>query len=160
MTRRITLIGLVIALVAIPAATALAVDDTASDEVSDVLIEGRGKLVARGVGEIELHGGGWTRIKMVGDVTIVDHAGDAEIRITSDGPTVPTDSATTIVLEDFDGALRVKGSDFTVSAEGRFRRIAAKGQGSAFLAGRGIYRATGGSGIWTVPGVRVNFFLT
>ena len=160
MRRRRALIGLLLAFTLVPTTTALALDDTpdADAETTDVTVEGRGKLVARGVGEIVLAGGGWARVAMRGDAVITDHAGDAEIVITRDGVSA-NDSATTVVLDDFRGVIWISGSDFTIEAEGRFRRIAAKGEGTAFLQGRGWYRATGGSGVWTPVGLRVTYDL-
>ena len=52
---------------------------------------------------------------MNGDVTIVDHAGDARIWVRG----VPAADDTALTLEDFRGVVRIIGSDFTVEAEGR-----------------------------------------
>jgi hypothetical protein len=128
-----------------------------SDEVT---IDGTGKLTAHGVGNVTIEGGGWVKIKMNGDITIVDNAGDATIRIRPFGHLWEHADDTTVVLEDFKGVIVVRGSDFTIEAEGRFRRIFAKGTGVAFLQGRGWYRATGGYfGTWTPGGVRVIYSL-
>ncbi|MEX0827136.1 MAG: hypothetical protein WD184_10355 [Acidimicrobiia bacterium] len=153
--RMIVVVALILSVLSVSgAAFAL---DTTSDEVT---IDGTGKLSAHGVGNVAIEGAGWVKIKMNGDITIVDNAGDASIRIRPFGHHWERSDDTTVVLEDFKGVIVVRGSDFTIEAEGRFRRIFAKGTGVAFLQGRGWYRATGGYfGTWTPGGVRVNYSL-
>lgn len=153
--RLIVMVALILSVLSVSgAAFAL---DTASDEVT---IDGTGKLTAHGVGNVAIEGAGWVKIKMNGDITIVDNAGDATIRIRPFGHSWQRADDATVVLEDFKGVIVVRGSDFTIDAEGKFRRIFAKGRGVAFLQGRGWYRATGGYfGTWTPGGVRVIYSL-
>ena len=153
--RMIVVVALILSVLSVSgAAFAL---DTASDEV---MIDGTGKLSAHGVGNVAIEGSGWVKIKMNGDITIVDNAGDATIRIRPFGALGESADDTTVVLEDFAGVIVVRGSDFTINAEGTFRRIFANGTGVAFLQGRGWYRATGGHfGTWTPGGVQVSYSL-
>jgi hypothetical protein len=153
--RLIVMVALILSVLSVSgAAFAL---DTTSDEVT---IDGTGKLSAHGVGNVAIEGSGWVKIKMNGDITIVDNAGDATIRIRPFGHHWERSDDTTVVLEDFKGVIVVRGSDFTIEAEGKFRRIFATGTGVAFLQGRGWYRATGGYfGTWTPGGVLVNYSL-
>jgi len=141
--------------------SALLVTSVALADEGDVVIEGTGKLVAAGIGNVELQGAGYVRLAMSGDVTITDFAGDAEIKIRSAGDEKASDSAaesTTISLINFTGVVTVEGSDFSISASGKFRRLTAKGTGTVFLQGRGWYRTSGGRyGFWTPGGVRLTY---
>ncbi len=124
----------------------------APDGRGDVALHGKGGLWAKGRGTAVLDGGGVVRMKISGDVVITDHTGDATIRI-SDGPDSATES-TRIVLTDFTGAISVRGSGFTVEATGDMK-LHAKGRGTAFLSGRGVYFTRHGHGRWTPDGVEV-----
>jgi len=158
MRKRMTVLVAVVMSVLTIGSTAYALD-TESD-VTEVTIDGTGKLSAHGRGHVAIHGGGWVKLKMNGDITIVDNAGDATIKIRPRGQSAEFVDDTTVVLEDFKGVIVVRGSDFTIEAHGQFRRIFANGEGVAFLQGRGWYRATGGYfGTWTPGGVRVNYSL-
>lgn len=141
--------------------SALMVTSVAVADEGDVVIEGTGKLVAAGVGDVELQGAGYVRLAMRGNVTITDFAGDAEIKIRSASDENASDSATestTISLTNFTGVITVEGSDFSISASGKFRRLTAKGTGTVFLQGRGWYRTSGGQhGFWTPGGVRLSY---
>ena len=130
-------------------------------EVTDVVIDGSGRLVAHGKGKVVIHGSGWVKINMrYGNITIADHAGDATIKIRPEDGVAELADDTTVVLEGFAGVVVVRGSDFTIKARGKFRKIYATGRGVAFLKGRGWYRATGGYfGTWTSGGIRVIYAL-
>lgn len=155
--RLVTLSVIVIATLTI---STIALAGTGTDEESDVVISGTGALVAAGIGNVELHGAGWVRLAMNGDLTITDLAGDAEIVIDPARDSAAADS-TTIVLEGFEGVVTIKGSRFALSASGKFRRITAKGTGWVFLQGHGWYRASGGHfGRWTPAGTRVTYNLS
>ncbi|OFW67354.1 MAG: hypothetical protein A2Z12_06525 [Actinobacteria bacterium RBG_16_68_21] len=140
----------------IPTGIAQALDE-GTGTVTEVAIDGAGKLVAHGRGHVEVVGSGWLRLAMVGDVTIT--AGeDATVKIRSFGTDAFEEAATNTTIDRFAGLIVVRGSDFQVSADGRFRSIAAKGEGVAFLQGRGRYRASGGYfGTWTGPGARIAY---
>jgi len=73
------------------------------------------------------------------------------------GSTNTDTDSTTITLDDFTGIVTVQGTDFSISASGKFRRVAARGTGSVLLQGRGWYRIRGGQhGIWTSDGIRLS----
>ncbi len=153
MRTRITVLAAIVA-------SALMVTSVAVADDGDVVIEGTGKLVAAGIGNVEIEGQGQVQLKMSGDVTITDHAGDADIVIRSAGDDNGAESdseSTTITLTGFTGVVTIEGSDFSVSASGKFRRLAARGTGTVFLQGRGWYRTSGGQhGAWTSDGVRLS----
>ena len=138
-----TIVGLVAILAAVavaPAASAATVEDEAR-----VTLEGRGLLQAGGTGTVQISGAGRIRLVVNGDVTIVDHAGDARIWVRG----VPAADDTALTLEDFRGVVRITGSDFTVEAEGRTLLIAI-GRGTAGLEGTGWYRVRhDGWGRWS-----------
>lgn len=107
-------------------------------------ISGKGVLVAKGEGTVDLRMGGRLHMRLVGDVTIEDLAGDMEFRIR----TAPEDNTaeqaspeagTTVTLENFDGAFTVRGSHFKVHAEGKVEFVA-RGHGIAYLDGTGRFR--------------------
>lgn len=149
-----------ITIIATVALAALLVASVAYAGEGEATIDGRGTLVAAGVGSVEISGGGVVQLRMSGDVRITDNAGDAVIKVRSADDSESADGAaesTTFVLSGFTGVVTVEGSDFTVDAQGKFRRIAARGTGSAFLQGRGWYRTSGGHfGWWTPGGVRLD----
>jgi hypothetical protein len=155
--RMIAIVALILSVLSVSGAAG-ALDTTT--EVTEVTIDGTGKLSAHGVGNIAINGGGWVKLKMNGDITIVDNAGDATIRTRAIDRYWERADDTTVVLKGFKGVVVVRGSDFTIEAHGRFRHIFAQGRGTAFLQGRGWYRATGGFfGTWTPGGVRVTYAL-
>jgi hypothetical protein len=141
-------------------ATSVALADTDVDADGGVYIEGTGKLVAAGVGSAYVQGDGFVKLRIRGDVTITDYVGDARIVIRHFGEDAhsPASADTTITLTGFRGVVKVWGSDFSVDAEGRIRRLVARGTGSAFLQGRGWYRTSGGQfGYWTPEGINLSF---
>ena len=150
MRQRLT-IALTLALAATLAATPAAL----ANEDGNATVAGRGKLVARGTGLVELDGGGSVFLSMRGDATIIDHAGDMRFGIRggngTDEQPEPEERSTTITLDDFRGVIHVWGSDFSIVAEGRIRWLKAVGHGTATLTGRGVYRTTSnpGTGPWT-----------
>jgi hypothetical protein len=158
MLKRMTVVVAVILSVLTLSSLASALDTESG--AAEVVIDGTGKLVARGRGNVAIEGAGWVKLKMNGDITIVDNAGDAVIRVRPRDQSAGLAEGSTVVLEDFVGVVVVRGSDFTIEAHGRFRRIYAIGRGVAFLQGHGWYRATGGHyGLWTPGGVRVIYSL-
>lgn len=114
---------------------AMATEDT--DAVSgEVVLEGAGWLYARGTGEAILNMGGGVRMYLDGDIKIEDHAGDLQVWI--DG-VVASMTGADVELEGFQGRIRVRGSDFTLKAEGAMEFVA-HGHGVAKLEGSGVYR--------------------
>lgn len=119
------------------AAEETAVEETAVEGAAhgEVVIEGRGWLHAKGVGEATLSMGGVVGLRIDGDVKIEDHAGD--MRVWIDGVTT-TASDADIELEGFRGTVRVRGTHFTLKAEGAMELVA-RGHGIAKLEGRGYF---------------------
>lgn len=155
--RMIVMVALILSVLTVGSA-AFALETTSDG--AEVTIDGNGQLVAHGTGNVAIEGDGWVKIEMDGNITIVDNAGDATIKIRPRGQTAESADDTTVVLEDFNGVVIVRGSDFAIEARGKFRRIYANGDGTAFLQGRGWYRATGGHfGTWTPGGIRVTYSL-
>jgi len=119
-------------------------------------IEGAGNLWAKGVGTAVIDGAGTVRMGIDGDVTIVDHAGDARVWINggSGADRELESNGAGYELTNFRGRLRVTGSDIEIHADGRMR-FHARGTGSVFLQGTGVYRTWSGIGRWTSTGVRL-----
>jgi hypothetical protein len=146
---------MIVALAALLATVALVPAASAAEAETDarVSLEGRGVLWAGGAGHVEIAGAGRARLAVNGDVSIVDHAGDARIWVRG----VPAAADTTLTLDDFRGVVRITGSDFTVEADGRIFLVAA-GQGTARLDGTGWYRVHhDGWGRWSDAGLEVAY---
>ncbi|MFH1329813.1 MAG: hypothetical protein ABIJ48_04050 [Actinomycetota bacterium] len=144
----VVVVAILASLALIPAASAGAAETDAR-----VILEGRGVLSAGGSGHIEITGAGRVRLAVNGDVSIVDHAGDAHIWVRG----VPAADATTLTLDDFRGVVRITGSDFTIAADGRIL-LRAAGQGTARLEGTGWYRVRhDGWGRWSDAGLEVAY---
>ena len=143
--RKRTATALVLALafvLALPAA-AMAQSEASS---SDATVAGRGWLKARGTGTAEVEMAGFMRLRLGGDVVIVDHAGDLKVTVRGQGIDArrqQTDADGRIVLSNFDGVIKLKGSHFEVAAEGQMV-IKAKGMGKATLTGEGVFRTRRG----------------
>ena len=126
-----------------------------TDEAGTTL-EGRGKLVARGVGSVDLDGKGKVKLRITGDVTIVDHAGDATLwvrpwdrdaqRLGDRAKLARGESV--YVLNDFRGVIWVRGSDFSLDANGKVRKLLAKGAGTVHLVGHGWWKTRHDEGRW------------
>jgi|GEM_PF-1639394 len=109
----------------------------------DVTVEGRGWLYARGTGDVDIDMGGRIRLQVDGDVTITDHAGDMQIRLRSSAAANEEERTTNVSLSDFRGAIGVRGTDFTVSVDGKVV-LNAHGRGQANLVGDGVYKTRNG----------------
>jgi hypothetical protein len=120
-----------------------------TDVRSDVLEEGRVELreprtlEARGRGNVALAG----RLKMTGiayghSLTIIDHAGDAEIRVSAREHVRNDDGS--ITYRGLNGELAISGSEIVV----KFHRVGihfeATGNGRAELDGYGWFKLDGG----------------
>ncbi len=134
----------------------VAVAQDVDAEATGTVLHGSGFLYARGNGTAILNMGGELRMGARGDVTIIDFAGDATIVI-NDGPErsaaeASEDGGTTIVLDNFSGAILVRGRRFRVRVDGATEFVA-RGHGTAFLEGRGVWRTRRNRGTWS-PGGR------
>ncbi len=124
----------------------------ADTEANGTVLHGKGVLYAKGHGTAILNMSGLLQMRVRGNVTITDLAGDATIRI-DDGPESgladrASDGGTTVVLENFNGAIAVRGTRFRVKAVGTMA-FRAKGKGTAFLHGRGWWKTRNNSGTWS-----------
>jgi len=146
---------MIVAVVALLATLALAPTASAAETLEEPRLGllGRGVLWAGGTGHVELAGAGVVRLAVNGDVSIVDEAGDARIWVRG----IPLADDSSLTLEDFRGQVRVTGSDFTVTVDGRVL-LRAAGAGSALLEGTGRYRIRhDGWGRWSVEGVEIAY---
>lgn len=141
-------------------ATGVAVAQEPETDANGTILHGRGALWAKGRGVAILDMGGTLRMHIRGNVVINDLAGDATIVIEESGDAAESDRAadggTKVVLENFSGSVVVRGSHFRVRARGRMVFLA-KGQGTAFLAGRGVWRTPHNYGVWSQGGFRLDF---
>lgn len=141
-------------------AVGVAAAQEADTEANGTILHGRGALWAKGRGVAILDMGGSLRMHIRGNVVINDLAGDATILIDPAGDAPETDRATDggtkVVLENFNGKIVVRGSHFRVRARGRMVFLA-KGKGTAFLAGRGVWRTRHNHGVWSQGGFRLDF---
>ncbi|MDH3705318.1 MAG: hypothetical protein OES57_04590 [Acidimicrobiia bacterium] len=140
-----TIAFLVVVLTAVLAVPTAALAQTAESS-SDVTLAGRGWLKARGTGTAHIEMGGFQRLRLKGDVTIVDHAGDLRVTVRGQGQDAQraqADDAGRVVLTDFDGLVKLKGTHFEVEAGGAMV-IKAKGHGVAELDGNGVFRTRRG----------------
>lgn len=134
--------ALVMAAIMVLGTVAFAAPALADGQRPDVA--GRGYLAAGGRGTVHLDMGGKLTLSIRGDVRIVDVAGDAQIFIEG---TETTGDSTTVVLENFEGTVKVRGSHFHVAAKGRMRFLA-RGRGHAHLDGYGWFMTGTKHGRW------------
>ena len=140
--RLFVIAGMILAIGAI-SAVAFAQDG----DTGKVDIEGRGALWAHGTGSVDLdvrHGR--VQMQLSGDITITGPAG-LDVRINGDAQPRIEGGQTVIVLSDFDGTIGVRGTDFTIDAEGDVK-LRGRGAGSATLVGEGRWRTLHDSGTW------------
>ncbi len=153
--RIITILALALSLLMVAGLASAQESDAGID---GVVLHGKGKLVAAGHGTAVLDMGGTLYLRIRGNVAITDLAGNARIAI-DDGPESDVadravDGGTTVVLQNFSGTVKVRGRHFRVRAEGTMFFVA-KGQGRAFLHGRGWWRTRTNRGTWS--GVHLDF---
>jgi len=115
-----------------------------AQETDDTTVEGRGWLAARGTGDVDITMGGEIRLRVEADVTIVDHAGDLQVRLRGGSDSDATERTLDVTLTDYDGQINVRGSDFTVTVDGQ-ASLRARGKGAATLIGEGVYRTRNGN---------------
>lgn len=156
MRRRIATILVLALSTLLVAGVAVARDADADPEANGTVLHGSGVLHAKGSGTAILDMGGELRMGARGNVTITDFAGDATIEI-DDGPEPGPQSeaaggGTSIVLDDFSGTILVRGRHFRVRVDGAAEFVA-RGHGTAFLQGRGVWRTRRNHGTWS-PGGR------
>ena len=136
----ITLAFVLAGLFALPA-TASAQEPS---DPNDVTVEGRGWLAARGDGHVDVDMGGRIRLRVEGDVVVVDHAGDIDIRLRGGAEADEEQQrSTNVTLNDYRGAIHVRGTDFSVTVDGKVV-LHAHGRGQANLDGQGIYKTRNG----------------
>lgn len=126
---------------------ATATDTAPSDEAQSgrVDLRGIGALWAKGHGRTKVHMHGTYRANVRGDVTIIDHAGDAEVLIDGSLRDLPADG---IVLRNFHGRIRLRGSNFEVRTQGHIE-LHVRGAGKATLVGHGVWKTRNGrEGVW------------
>ncbi len=152
--RLMTILALVLGALMV---ASVAVAQEAGTEADGTVLRGQGVLAARGTGTAILNMGGELRMAIRGNVTITDLAGDATIVI-NDGPENGLEEAggdgTTIVLDDFSGTIFVRGRRFRVAARGSMHFVA-RGHGTAFLQGHGVWRTRRNHGTWSQGGGRL-----
>ncbi len=112
-------------------------------DAGDVTVEGRGWLYARGTGDVDIDMGGKLRMRVDGNVTIVDNAGDMRVRLRGGSDSNEEERTTNVTLTDYRGLISVRGSDFSVSVDGEVV-LNAHGRGQAYLEGEGGYKTRNG----------------
>ena len=119
-------------------------------------LAGKGFLNASGSGTASLEMRGVLRMAIEGDVVIVDVGGDVRVHIASSRQardrTEALTGQPTYELTDFQGAIGVAGSHFTVEVDG-FVAFKARGGGKAELAGEGVWETRNNWGFWSEDGV-------
>ncbi len=136
--------------------TGTALAEEAPEAGSDgTTLEGRGVLVAKGVGTVDLDGKGKVKLRIAGDVTIVDRAGDAVIHVRAWNREAKALDAkrtvaatTTYEFTGFRGVIWIRGSDFSLDAEGNVKKLRARGAGTATLTGHGWWKTRHDRGFW------------
>jgi len=155
MRRRLSVMLAAMLAVTLVSGTALAAEASVSDTAGTTL-DGRGRLIARGVGSVDLDGKGTMRLRIAGDVTIVDHAGDATVWVRPWdrdakrlGERSYLDTGESVyVLNDFRGVVWVRGSDISIDANGKVGKLVAKGAGTVHLVGHGWWKTRHAEGRW------------
>ena len=154
MRKRLSVILAAMLAASLVTGTALAEEAPESDSGGTTL-EGRGVLVARGVGTVDLDGKAKLKLRITGDVTIVDHAGDAVIHVRSWNREAKAldakrmvGAAATYEFTDFRGVIWVRGSDFSLDAEGKVKKLRARGAGTVTLTGHGWWKTRHDRGFW------------
>lgn len=154
MSKRLTvMLGIVLAVVV---GGTVAYAQTGSE--AETALSGRGYLKASGSGSATIEMSGVLALAADGDVTIVDNSGDARVYILAPGARaagadeLAGDSS--YEFSDFQGVVRVVGSDFTVETAG-FTALRAHGRGSANLEGDGVWKTRAKWGFWSEDGIRL-----
>ena len=160
MSKRLILMVTVVLMVVVVVGSAVAwAQETERPADSETALAGRGSLDASGSGTASLEMRGVLRMAVDGDVAIVDITGDAKVHIGSTGQSArdaePLTGQPTYELTDFQGAIGVVGSHFTVEVDG-FTAFKARGGGKAELVGEGVWRTRNDWGFWSDPGVALS----
>jgi hypothetical protein len=132
---------LLISALAVTVGLALAPAGLAAAETDDPTVESRGWLAAKGTGSVEIDMGGRLGLRVDGDVILTDHAGDMRFSVNGgeERSAEAAESGLDVVLNDFAGAVRVRGSDFSILVGGEFM-LMAHGRGQAWLEGTSLYK--------------------
>lgn len=160
MRKRLSIIGVtaIAAMMVVGTATTAGATDEVTDR-REISVRTH-KVWARGTGQIALDAAGSMRLSLRGHAVIVDNAGDARVHIrprVSDAANNDREQLSrtaTYTLRGFDGVVWVSGSDFTVEAEGRVRRLRTNGEGTLRLAGEGRWLTRHLHGRW---GITINY---
>lgn len=138
----ISALALTVGIALAPAGLASAQADEAT---GDPTVEGRGWLGAKGSGSVEIDMGGRLRMHINGDVILTDHAGDMRFQAHGgeERSAETAEAGLDVILNDFRGALRVQGSDFSILVDGEVKLLA-HGRGQAWLEGTGVYKTRHG----------------
>ena len=161
----ISALALSVGVVLAPAGFAAAQSDEPAEPdteaVSDPTVEGRGWLAAMGSGDVEIDMGGHLRMWVEGDVILTDRAGDMKfvVRGGEEREAQDAEAGLDVILNDFRGVLRVRGSDFSIDVAGEVFLLA-HGRGEATLQGNGLYKTRYGNirpwdGVVTIGGAEV-----
>jgi hypothetical protein len=143
-TSRTTVKKLTVGLLAVMMAGLFALPATAlAQEGGEVTVEGRGRLYVKGTGDVDIDMGGHIRLRVDGNVTIVDNAGDMRVRLRGTSDANEEERSTNVSLTDFRGFITVRGTDFSVTLDGKVL-LHAQGRGEAYLAGDGVYTTRNG----------------
>lgn len=146
--KRIAVLTAVIFAVGAFSAVAFAQEDGEGSGKGQQDISGTGALWARGTGSADLDVvDGKVQIRLSGDITITGPAG-LDVRINGEHGAMAEGGNTVVVLTDFDGTVGVKGSDFTIDADGDIA-LRGRGTGSATLTGQGHWKTLNDEGRWT-----------
>jgi hypothetical protein len=135
---------LTIGLLAVMMAGLFALPATAlAHEGGEATVEGQGRLYAKGTGEVDIDMDGHIRLRVDGNVTIVDNAGDMRVRLRGASDTNDQERSTNVSLTDFRGSIKVSGTDFSVTVDGQVL-LNAQGRGEVYLVGDGVYKTRRG----------------
>ena len=144
--KRIVTVLAVMALLLVPAGTALAAEDAATD--APERHRDYGALWAKGEGHVELDvERAKLGMKVSGDVTII---GPASLEVHIDGVRsndLESNADVVIALDDFTGRIGIVGTDFTVEVDGKVA-LKGKGSGSASFLGKGWWKTLHKRGLW------------
>ena len=139
-------VGVVLAPAGFAAAQSDEPAEPATEAAGDPTVAGRGWLAAMGSGDVEIDMGGHLRMWVEGDVILTDRAGDMHfvVRGSEEREAENAEAGLDVILNDFRGILRVRGSDFSIDVDGEVLFLA-HGRGEATLQGTGLYKTRYGN---------------
>jgi hypothetical protein len=139
-------VGVVLAPAGLAAAQSDEPAEPAIESTDDPTVEGRGWLAAMGSGDVEIDMGGHLRMWVEGDVILTDRAGDMNFVVhgSEEREAQNAEAGLDVILNDFRGVLRVRGSNFSITVDGEVFFLA-HGRGEATLQGNGLYKTRYGN---------------